>query len=126
LLTEAQVPLLSSRVASGDVQAQCLLGFAYHRGSSLKKDDAEAAKWLLKAAEAGLPLAQAELGYFYESGAGVQQNEFEAVQWYRKSAQQGVDKAENNLGNMYFGGLAGCREVAKKPQPGFVKPPSRD
>jgi TPR repeat protein len=48
LLTEAQVPLLSSRVASGDVQAQCLLGFAYHRGSSLKKDDIEAAKWLLK------------------------------------------------------------------------------
>ena len=111
LLTKAQMPLLISKAASADVQAQFLLGFAYHRGSALNKDETEAAKWLLKAAEAGVPLAQAELGYFYESGAGVQQSDFEAVKWYRKSAQQGVDKAENNLG---------------KPQSGFAKLPSRD
>ena len=120
-LTEAQAALIIPRAASGDVQAQCLLGFAYHRGSSFNQDDGEAAKWLLKAADAGVPLAQAELGYFYESGAGVQQSDFEAVKWYRKSAQQGVDKAENNLGNMYFAGRGGMPRSSEEAATWFRK-----
>jgi len=50
LLNPEQVPLLFPKADSGDVQAQCLLGFAYHHGFSVAKNDTEAAKWLSKAA----------------------------------------------------------------------------
>src|SRR5689334_19935527 len=61
--------------ASDDPTAACLLGFAYHTGVGIVRNDGEAVRWFLIAANAGLPLAEDELGYLYEHGLGVSQDD---------------------------------------------------
>ncbi len=61
----------------------------YVIGQGVAKDDAEEAKWFLKAADQGYKAAQFDLGTAYETGRGVTKNDAEAVMWYRKAADQG-------------------------------------
>src|SRR5271154_492867 len=55
-LTPPQIQALFSGAEAGDAQDECLLGIVYHHGFSVRQDDAEAAKWLSKAAAAGVAL----------------------------------------------------------------------
>ena len=58
----------------GSAEAQYKLGLAHRKGEGVKKDAAEALKWMQKAAEQGLADAQHDLGFIYAHGAGVPQN----------------------------------------------------
>src|SRR4029077_7080813 len=60
-------------------------------------DDAEAAKWMRKAANQGLADGQFGVGSMYAHGRGVPQSATEAASWYRKAADQGDSTAMNNL-----------------------------
>ena len=99
LLAEPSVDDLRSKAEKGDVEAQVELGRIYQDGNGVAKDDAEATKWYLMAANQGRDFAQFELGYMYEKGAGVSKDASEAAKWYRKAADQGYVYAQFTLGN---------------------------
>ena len=76
-------------VEAGNANAQCTLGFCYHKGHGVEQSYTEAVKWYRKAAEQGDATAQHNLGFCYDKGRGVEQSYTEAVKWYRKAAEQG-------------------------------------
>ena len=63
-LKPEQVPILTERANADDVEAQCVLGVAYERGSSVPRDEAQAIKWLTKVATRGVSWAQNLLAVF--------------------------------------------------------------
>ena len=84
--------------------AQYNLGLMYANGRGVPKDDAEAVKWLRKAAEKGVDESQYNLGLMYANGRGVPKDDATAVRLYRKAAENGIAGAEYNLGLMYANG----------------------
>jgi len=63
--------LLKPLAEQGDADAQALLGYKYHQGLGVPKDDAKAYYWWRKAAEQGNASAQFLLGAMYAKGEGV-------------------------------------------------------
>ena len=96
--------LMKPLAEQGDVKAQNILGFYYHKGLGVKQSDRKAVKWYRKAAEQEQAEAQYILGVAYFSGHGVVRNYKKAVNWYRKAAEQGDVGAQYNLGLMYLNG----------------------
>jgi TPR repeat protein len=75
---------------------------------SVKGDDAEAAKWLVKAAEKGVAKAQYDLGVMYLLGrGGLAKNQTEAIKWFQKAAEQGNASAQLMVGTHFENGLGG-------------------
>ncbi|MFQ5763917.1 MAG: tetratricopeptide repeat protein [Rhodospirillales bacterium] len=85
----------------GSPDAQRELGKKYQYGVGVEKDEAEAAKWYLKAARQGDTEAQRLLGHMYRRGLGVSRSDDEAAKWFRAAAEQGFAKAQRDLGIMY-------------------------
>src|SRR5580700_9947023 len=73
-LTPEQVAELIERASAEDIQAQCVLGIAYQRGIIVPQNNAEAMKWLRRAAKHGIAWVQNRLGSMYHRGAGVPQD----------------------------------------------------
>ena len=72
-----------------------------HRaGKGVERDDAEALKWFLAAAQNGHVSAQYSLGYMYRSGKGVTRDMDEALRWYRMAAEQGHPEARADLSTL--------------------------
>jgi TPR repeat protein len=69
----------------------------YHGGNGVKKDDEQALKWFLKAAEQGNVVAQYKIGYMFESGEGVERDYKQAMEWYLKAANQGHSDAQSQV-----------------------------
>jgi localization factor PodJL len=82
---------------TGDSRAQLVLGMKYLEGSGTQINEAEAARWLARAAQQGEPLAQYRLGTLYERGRGVPADAKLATHWYELAAKQGNRKAMHNL-----------------------------
>ena len=80
------------------------LGSAYMSGRGTDKDEMEAIRWYLMAAESGYAKAQNTLGVCYKNGTGVEKDLGEAVKWYRLAAQQNYALAQSNLGICYAKG----------------------
>src|SRR5215831_17740691 len=68
-LTAEQIPKLIARASSDDIQAQCVLGVTYSRGTIVPRDDTQAIKWLMKAAALGISWVQDLLGIVYRHRA---------------------------------------------------------
>jgi TPR repeat protein len=64
-LTAKDIPSLQQKSASGDPQAQFMLGLAYSMGAGVKTDAAKAFNWVSRAAESGHMMAENELGSMY-------------------------------------------------------------
>ena len=88
----------------GSAPAQFYVSMMYNSGYGVRKDDAEAVKWLLKAVEQDLAPAQNNLGGMYNSGLGVPPDYAEAAKWFRKAAMQGDAAAQKNLAAKYGNG----------------------
>jgi TPR repeat protein len=85
--------------------AQGLLASIYlDGGAGVEKDDTEAAKWLLKAAERGDADSQRNLAVLYHKGTGVAQDDVRAIEWFSRAAEQGHRDAQALLGEMYYVG----------------------
>ncbi len=99
----------------GDAQAQFIVGSMYHKGLGAEKNDKEAFRWLLRAAEQGKSTAESEniIGYSYLRGIGVPQNFSEARRWYEKAARHNHVRAQSNLAYIYYNGLGLKRDFAK-------------
>ena len=89
---------------AGDVSAQVQLGVIYLTGDGVAKDDAEAVKWLRKAADQESPLAERYLAEMYFKGRGVPADTREAAKWLRMAAEQGDAQSQHNLAVLYTEG----------------------
>lgn len=105
---------LRKKAEAGDVDAQLILGSRYADGYlSAPKDEAEAAKWYVKAAEHGDASIQLLLALLYKSGRGVPKDSAGAAKWFRKAAEQGEPTAQYYLGVCYERGEGVTKDDAE-------------
>lgn len=107
-LTESEMKELFRRAEAGEAEAQHDLGIYYGQGVGVKKDYAEAFKWVMAAAKQGLASAQCTVGQCYLYGKGVEQNIEEAIKWMEKAANSGDMESCANLGSLYLTGGGGA------------------
>lgn len=106
-----------SKANSGDYDAIVDLALAYYWGEDnetygvegIEENDAEASKWLEKAAQLGDSYCQFLFGSNCYTGIGVPKNYQRAMKWFKKAAEQGHGKSNFYLFNMYINGF-GCKE----------------
>ena len=93
------------------------LGYAYAQGHfhgwTLARDDARAATWLRRAAQAGHARAQYLLGLSYSRGWGVAQDDAQAEHWFNQAASQAYAPACYHLGWMAHKGEGVARDAAR-------------
>lgn len=112
----ASVPALDRLTAlanGGNVKAETIVGLKYLNGDGTAVNEAQAAKWLERAAESGEPVAQYRLGYLYERGKGVPADAAKATHWYQAAAMQGNRKAMHNLAVAYAEGTGTKKDPAE-------------
>src|SRR6266496_1644290 len=98
----------------GDAKAQYELGRAFFSGTPrVAKDEAEAVKWFLKAAEQNVADAQFSLGVCYANGRGVTKDDAESVKWFRKAAEQNDARTQAALGVRYATGQGVAKNKAE-------------
>ncbi len=87
------------------------LGYFCENGLGLGKDEAKAAEWYQKGAEAGLPISMYNWAILNEEGRGVKsKNEAEAVKWLYNAAVAGFAPSQLALGERYRGGKSGVNK----------------
>lgn len=77
----------------GDARSQAGLGFLYHHGFGVAKDDEQAAHWLALAARQGQAEGQLMLGSLYFFGRGVEQSYVLAYAWCDLAQSNGQSDA---------------------------------
>jgi TPR repeat protein len=70
----------------GNIEGQYFVGFLYHNGFGVKRDQVEALKWFQKAAQQGDARAQYYAGIMYAAGQGVAKDLQTADMWLTLSA----------------------------------------
>ena len=114
-----QVSLLDRLTAlanSGNAKGEMLLGLKYLDGDGVAVNEAEAAKWLERAATQNDAIAAYRLGTLYERGHGVAADPAKAVHWYGVAAQQGNRKAMHNLAVAYAQGTGTTKDLTQAAQ----------
>lgn len=94
---EVRLEDIHRNAEKGSAVAMYELGRHYRNGWGVKKDEAEALKWLRLAAEHGHAFAMYDLGKCYRKGTGVEQSDAEAVRWYARAAADGISLALSRL-----------------------------
>jgi localization factor PodJL len=90
-------PVLRAAVLKGDAAAAYEVGVRFAEGKGVATNFDEAAKWLDRAARAGVVPAIFRLGTFYEKGLGVMKDVDIARRYYVQAAERGSAKAMHNL-----------------------------
>ena len=103
-LTVSDLEPLEAKAEAGDPESETTLALAYHAGTLLRMDDAEALRLLQPAANRGFVAAEEAMGIFCQSGFGMAPDKAQAVSWYTKAAQHGSIDAATNLALMYSTG----------------------
>jgi TPR repeat protein len=112
-LTLADLEPLEARAHDGDPAAETMLALAYHAGTLLKQDDAQALRILRRAASRGFVAAEEAMGTFCQLGFGMSPDKAQAVAWYTKAAQHGSKDAATNLALMYATGEGVQKDAAQ-------------
>jgi len=73
------------------------IGVMFSSGDGVPQNEAQAAKWFLKAAEEGMPEAQFNIGQCYLLGNGVQKDSTLAMEWIQKAADNNYKPAQEEL-----------------------------
>jgi hypothetical protein len=95
----------------------------YYEGKGTPRDDAEAAKWFLQAAQQDHIEAQYTLGIMYEKGEGVPRDDDHAYKWFSMAARQGYARARVMLESDKWVSYAQARlPKGSQPQPGGDAP----
>ena len=90
-------PVLRAAVLKGDPTAAFEVGVRFAEGKGVAANYDEAAKWLDRAAQAGVVPAIFRLGTFYEKGLSVKKDVDIARRYYMQAAERGNAKAMHNL-----------------------------
>lgn len=112
-LNVSDLETLEAKAQAGEAESETMLALAYHAGTLLKMDDAEALRLLQHAASHGFVAAEESLGIFCQLGYGMAPDKPQAVSWYTKAAQHGSIDAATNLALMYSTGDGIAKDSAK-------------
>jgi len=107
---------LAALANTGNAKGELLLGLTYLDGQGTAVNEAEAARWLDRAAAQGDALAQYRLGTLYERGHGVPADAAKAVALYEAAAKQGNRKAMHNLAVAYAQGAGVKKDYTQAAQ----------
>lgn len=81
--------MLNPRASDGEEEAQFMVGFMYSEAMGVKRDDAEALKWLRRAASKNYGPAKALIGVMTYSGRGTKADKKEALKWLESAQSDG-------------------------------------
>ena len=104
---------LTQLANAGNAKAELVVGLKYLDGDGVAVSEADAAKWLERAAEQGQAVAQYRLGTMYERGRGMPADAAKAMHWYELAAEAGNRKAMHNLAVAYAGGAGTAKNLAE-------------
>ena len=104
---------LTAMANAGNAKAELVVGLKYLDGDGVPVNDAQAAKWLDRAAQAGEPVAQYRIGTMYERGRSMTADPAKAAKWYLAAANQGNRKAMHNLAVAYAQGSGVTKDYAE-------------
>jgi localization factor PodJL len=113
---QSPIDKLTALANTGDSKGELLLGLKYLDGNGVAVNEAEAARWLARAAQQGEPVAQYRLGTLYERGRGVPADAKQATHWYELAARQGNRKAMHNLAVAFAEGSGEPKDYAQAAQ----------
>lgn len=83
---------------------QYLLGWLYHNGLGVARDNTQAVKFFRLASDKGLAIAYSNLGICYDDGEGVPKDQVEGARLFRLGANKEHPPAQYNLGlSFYYG-----------------------
>jgi TPR repeat protein len=106
--------LLIDQAEAGNVGAAASLGRLISLGLVLgNRDFVEAARWYLRAAEAGNLGAMTRYALFAKDGIGMPRDEALAARWFQTAAEGGQDAAMTNLGTLYETGRGVKQDYAE-------------
>lgn len=74
-----------------DASAEVQYGIALFNGEGVPKDEAAAARYFLKAAAVGNPIAENRLARLYAAGRGLGKNVVEAARWHILARAAGIN-----------------------------------
>ncbi len=77
----SELDKIREKAEQGDAESQFQFGGMYALGEDVPKNDKEAVKWYLNAANQGHPKAQYNLAVMYSRGIGVVKDDIEAYAW---------------------------------------------
>ena len=103
---EKALAILKPLAATGNPEAQKILGVMHDYGYGVEANAAEAMKWYLLAAKQGDPEVQHQVGARYFHGRGVEANQRKAATWWELAADSGLADAQFDLALLYFRGGA--------------------
>jgi len=86
-------------------QAQYDLAELYQTGTGTDANALEAAKWLSRAAEQGLPAAQYDYAVRLLQGFGLTKDEVKIPMLMREAADKGIPGAQNRMAYLYRDGI---------------------
>jgi len=113
------VPYYEKAARTGLADAQYAMAQVYANGVGGKpRDEAEARRWLERAARGNFDTAQLELGSWLVEGIGGPRNEPMGFAWLKRAAQGGNVAAQNRLAKLYVAGVGverGRRMVYRGP-----------
>ncbi len=108
-----QFETIEGPAKEGDAKNQWMLADLYHQGLCVKKDDKEAATWLIKSAKQGHKSAQFDLGTYYFKGWGLRESHRQAAHWFLKAAEQGDRRSQYVIAQMYEKGDGVLQDYVK-------------
>ncbi len=100
-------------LADNDVAAMRNVALMLRKGEGVEKNPEGARKWMLRAAEAGLPTAQADLGEMLMNGEGGPADPAAALPWIQLAADANHPIAQFQLGEIYEAGQIVPRDLDK-------------
>lgn len=127
-IIKSPIEELRDKAEKGDPKAQLSLAIAYARWKlktadawgltipqrePVRKDTAEAMKWLRKSADQGYPQAEYYMGYAYRDGFGVSEDKAESIKWFQNAANHGLPEAQDELGYVYYEGYEVPKDFAE-------------
>jgi|GEM_PF-6114590 len=108
--------MLRSAAVKGNPATAYEVGLRFAEGKGVPVNYSEAAKWLDRAAQAGVVPAAFELGKLYEKGLGVTKDMDIARRYYTQAAERGNAGAMHNLAVFDAGGDGGSPDFKSAAQ----------
>ncbi len=104
---------LKASAAAGDAKAQFVIATQLLDGTAVPQDQAQAAYWFGRAANADLAPAQYRLATLYERGMGVEKDLKVAQQWYERAAALGNVRSMHNAAVLASNNETGAADYAR-------------
>lgn len=92
---------LKDSAVVGNVNVQLQLAAKYSRADGVDKDQSEASRWYVMAAQGGHPQAMYEVSMRYRHGLGLTKNDAEADLWRQRAASAGIPEAQYEMAHAY-------------------------